>query len=135
MAVFTDTHAHLDFPQLAEEIEAVLSRANTAGIRRMISIGTTVESSRRAIALAEKHPNVWATVGIHPSNVEAGTEGDLPALGALAAHPRVVAIGEIGLDYHWLPGAVAAREGKRNAENSGELAQRDAELRAHQSLV
>lgn len=99
-----DTHAHLDFPDFAAELDAVLARAAAAGVRRVITIGTTIAGSRRAIALAETYPHVFATVGVHPSNADETAPDFLEELRGLAAHPRVVALGEIGLDYHRLPG-------------------------------
>jgi len=98
-----DTHAHLDFPDFADDLEAVIARAKTAGVTRIITIGTGIESSRRAVALADAHPCVYAVVGIHPGNV--GEEGldFLDALRELVAHPKVAAIGETGLDYYRLP--------------------------------
>ena len=101
--MLTDTHAHLDYPDFAEDLEEVLARATAAGVTRLITIGTGVESSRRAVALAEKYPQVYAVVGLHPTNVEEETGDWLDALRVLAAHPKVVAIGETGLDYHRLP--------------------------------
>ena len=98
-----DTHAHLDFPDFADELDAVLARAAAAGVTRVITIGTTVEGSRRAIALAERFPNVFATIGVHPGNAEEAGDDCVEELHALAAHPRVVALGEMGLDYHRLP--------------------------------
>jgi TatD DNase family protein len=98
-----ETHAHLDYPDFAPDLEGVISRAAEAGVTRIISIGTGIESSRRAVALAERFPNIHAVVGIHPTNVtEEGLEF-LPALGELARHPKVVAIGETGIDYHHVP--------------------------------
>jgi len=99
-----DTHAHLDFPEFEGEIDAVLTRAAQAGVQRIVTIGTSVESSRRAIALAECHPQIHAAVGIHPGSAAQAQPGDLDTLSALARHPRVVAIGETGLDYYRLPG-------------------------------
>ena len=82
----------------------MISRAKDAAVTRIISIGTGLESSRRAVALAERFPTVYAVVGIHPTNVvEEGLEF-LPALRELALHPKVVAIGETGIDYHHIPG-------------------------------
>jgi len=101
--MLTDTHAHLDYPDFAEDFEAVLDRATAAGVTRLITIGTGVESSRRAVALAERYPQIYAVVGLHPTNVEEETGDWLDALRVLAAHPKVVAIGETGLDYHRLP--------------------------------
>jgi TatD DNase family protein len=103
MAVFYDTHAHLDYPDFAADISEVIDRATAAGIQRIISIGTTLESSQRAISLAEKFPNVYAGVGWHPSYVTEAPEDLRPALRELVKHPKVVALGETGLDYHRLP--------------------------------
>ncbi len=102
--MLTDTHAHLDFPQLAADVEGVVARAETAGVGRIVTIGTSLEGSRRAVALAERFPQVWAAVGIHPNSATEAGEDFLPELRALAAHPRVVAIGETGVDYFHLPG-------------------------------
>ncbi len=98
-----DTHAHLDFPDFADDLDAVLERAQAAGVERMITIGTTLASSRRAVALAEAHPMVYATVGIHPSNAMEVPGDFIRSLRDLAAHPKVVGLGEMGLDYHDLP--------------------------------
>ncbi len=101
--MLTDTHAHLDYPDFAGDLDAVLARAALAGVSRIITIGTGIESSRRAVALAEKYPSVYAVVGLHPTNVEEESGGWLDVLRGLAAHPKVAAIGETGLDYHRLP--------------------------------
>jgi len=98
-----ETHAHLDYTDFAPDLEGVISRAAEAGVTRIISIGTGLESSRRAVALAERFPNVHAVVGIHPTNVTEEGLDFLPTLGELARHPKVVAIGETGIDYHHLP--------------------------------
>ncbi len=104
MRTFFDTHAHLDYPEFAEELPQVIARAEAAGIAKIISIGTDLDSSRRAIQLAERFPNVFAVVGWHPSNAGAAPDDFRPALRELARHPKVVAFGETGLDYHRLPG-------------------------------
>jgi TatD DNase family protein len=102
MVDLIDTHAHLDDPDFAEDIDAVVARAAEAGVRRIITIGTGLASSRAAVALAERFPGVFAVVGVHPTHV--AEEGDVYAeLRSLAEHPKVVAIGETGLDYHHLP--------------------------------
>jgi TatD DNase family protein len=98
-----ETHAHLDYPDFTPDLEGVISRAAEAGVTRIISIGTGIDSSRRAVALAERFPNVHAVVGIHPTNVTEEGLDFLPALGELARHPKVVAIGETGIDYHHVP--------------------------------
>ncbi len=102
-AIFYDTHAHLDFPDFASDIAGVLDRAAVAGIARIITVGIDLASSRRAIELAERHPNVYAVVGWHPSHASEAPEDVRPAFSELVRHPRVVAIGETGLDYHRLP--------------------------------
>ncbi len=103
MAVFFDTHAHLDYPDFAPEIEQVIARAQAAGISKIISIGTDLTSSARAIKLAESHAGIYAVVGWHPSHVLEAPDDIRPALRELAQHPKVVALGETGLDYYRLP--------------------------------
>ena len=105
-----DTHAHLDFPDFATDLEDVLRRANDAEVRRIITIGTSLESSRRAIKLAEKHPAVFAAIGVHPTSEEEAEDDVITPLRELAKNPRVVAIGETGLDYHRLPSEQVAKE-------------------------
>lgn len=98
-----DTHAHLDFPEFASDLEEVIQRATAARVTRIITIGTTVASSRQAVQLAAKYPGVYATVGIHPTHAAEVSENFIDELRQLAAQPKVVAIGEIGLDYFHLP--------------------------------
>jgi TatD DNase family protein len=105
MATFYDTHGHLDYPDYAQDLAEVVARARAAGIERMISIGTDLESSKRAIALSERFPAIYAVVGWHPGNVMEAPDDLREPLRELAKHPKVVAIGETGLDYHHLPGA------------------------------
>jgi TatD DNase family protein len=107
-----ETHAHLDYPDFAPDFDDVLRRATEAGVTRIITIGTSVESSRRAVALAEKHSNVFAVIGMHPTYVEESGEDVITPLRELASNPRVVAIGETGLDYHSLPSLELAKEQK-----------------------
>lgn len=101
--MLTDTHAHLDYPDFQPDLNAVIAAAREAGVTRIITIGTGVESSRRAVALAERYENVYAVVGIHPTNVEEENGEWLDVIRGLASHPKVAAIGETGLDYHRLP--------------------------------
>ena len=111
-----DTHAHLTFPDFADDLEGILARATDAGVTRIVTIGTSVESSRRAVVLAEKHAGVFAVVGIHPDNAMEATSGFIDDLRALAQSPRVVAIGETGLDYfRRTPERVAAEKGTQAA--------------------
>jgi TatD DNase family protein len=94
-----DTHAHLHFPDFADDLDEVLARARAAGLRATVTIGTDVETSRAAIALAEREADVWATVGVHPHDAGAADDRALAEIARLARSPRVVAVGEIGLDY------------------------------------
>lgn len=96
-----DSHCHLDYPGLAEDLGSVLARANGAGVRLLLSIGTRVQKFEQILAIAERHDNVFCTVGTHPHN--AADEPDVTAdeLVRLARHPKVVGIGEAGLDYHY----------------------------------
>jgi TatD DNase family protein len=94
-----DTHAHLHFPDFAGDLDAVLARARSAGVHGIVTIGTDVETSRAAIAIADREPDVWAAVGIHPHDAGAADDGALAEIERLATLPRVVAIGEMGLDY------------------------------------
>lgn len=105
-----ETHAHLDFPDFANDLDDVLRRAAEAGVTRIITIGTSLDSSRRAIEFAEKYPAIYATIGVHPTYVEEAEEDVMTPLRELAKHPRVVAIGETGLDYHRLPSEEVAKE-------------------------
>ena len=98
-----DTHCHLDFPEFAPDRDAVIQRASQAGVTRLITIGTNLETSQAAVALAEAHPNIYATVGLHPCEVAEAPENACEILEKLAKHPKVVALGECGLDYHHLP--------------------------------
>jgi TatD DNase family protein len=95
-----DTHCHLDAAEFDADRHAVIERIWEAGIGAVVTIGTGLESSRRAINLAESDSRIWAAVGIDPHDAETGTPEALAEVGNLARHPQVVAIGEIGLDYY-----------------------------------
>jgi TatD DNase family protein len=105
-----ETHAHLDYPDFANDLDDVLRRAADAGVTRIITIGTSIESSRRAVQLAEKYPAVFAAIGVHPTHVGEAEEDVFEPLRELAKNSRVVAIGETGLDYHELPSEKVAKE-------------------------
>jgi TatD DNase family protein len=97
-----DTHAHLALPQFDADREQAIARAAAAGVARIVEIGYDLPSSRAAVALAAAHPQIFAVVGVQPNHVHELAEGWEAELRALCAHPRVLAIGEIGLDYHWM---------------------------------
>ena len=94
-----DTHAHLHFPEFAADLDATLARARAAGVHRIMTIGTDGETSRAAVAVAERDPEVWAAVGLHPHDAAAGDDALFAELERLAASPRVVALGDMGLDF------------------------------------
>lgn len=96
-----DTHCHLTFPQLADQVEAVIDRAAAAGVTKLISIGTTPGDAENACAIAEAHDNVYFAAGVHPHYVADVALNELPRLAELAAHPKCVAFGEMGVDYHY----------------------------------
>lgn len=96
-----DTHAHLDDDQLASSVAAVVDKAKTAGVTRILSVGTTLTSSRRCWEYAQSFAGVYAAVGIHPNHTHEATPADWEQTVALAGETRVVALGETGLDKHW----------------------------------
>ena len=96
-----DTHCHIYYQEYQADWDAMMERAHAAGVRGMVVIATDIASSRQVIELAEKHPNLYATVGIHPHDAAGVTNDDLSVLKQLAgSSPKVVAIGEIGLDFY-----------------------------------
>ena len=118
MTTFYDTHAHLDYPDYVGDFAEVIARAQAAGINKMISIGTSLDSSERAIRLAERFPAIYAAVGWHPSDAMKAPSDIRPALREFAKHPKVVAIGEIGLDYHRLPSGAPVSDPARKGDSA-----------------
>lgn len=98
--MFVDSHCHLDFPGLAEREDEILATMAANDVGTALCISVRLEEFPRVLALAERHAHLWASVGVHPDNADC-EEPDVARLVALADHPRVVAIGETGLDYHW----------------------------------
>ena len=98
--MFVDTHTHLDFDAFDEDREKVIQRAIENQVLAIITIGTDLETSKQAILLAEKYASIYASVGIHPSDCAGAIDKDFDFIKELAAHEKVVAIGEIGLDYY-----------------------------------
>jgi TatD DNase family protein len=98
-----DTHTHLDFPDFNPDRDAVIRRAVETGVTRMIAIGTNLDTSRAALALADRHPEVYATIGIHPNEVMDVPDDAVSQLEKMANHPKLAALGECGFDYHSLP--------------------------------
>lgn len=106
--MWVDAHCHLDDEHFAPDLDAVLARAQSANVRALVTAGADVASSRAAVALAERYANVYAVVGIHPHHAETFSTATWAAIRELATHPRVVGIGEIGLDFHYADGAPRA---------------------------
>lgn len=98
-----DSHCHLDDEQFDGDREAMLARAHEAGLKYLLAIGTGhgPPDLEAALRIAERHPSVWATVGVHPNDAPKVDNDTFPTLERLLAHPKVVGLGEIGLDYHW----------------------------------
>ena len=96
-----DSHAHYDDERFDEDREALLARLPQNGVAGVINCGTTLATSRTSIALAERFDYIYAAIGIHPEEAADATEADYDALLELYSHPKVVAVGEIGLDYYW----------------------------------
>jgi TatD DNase family protein len=96
-----DSHCHLDFPDFAEELSAVVARAHAAGVERMVTISTRVANGANYQALAERFDNIYFTIGTHPHQAAEEAETDVEAIRRFAAHRKCVGIGEAGLDYHY----------------------------------
>lgn len=96
-----DTHCHLTFEPLAQDIEAVLARSEAAGVTGWVTVGTGAEHNRKAVALAERFENMYAAIGIHPHDAKDVTAASLAELKDLAQNEKVVALGETGLDFHY----------------------------------
>ena len=96
-----DSHCHLDFPQLASQEPAILERARAAGVGGLLTIGTRLDQFPRVRAIAERHANVGCSVGVHPHEAEEEGQRTPDRLIEAAAHPRVIGIGETGLDFYY----------------------------------
>lgn len=99
--MYIDTHCHLNFPELYENRKAVVERAVVAGVTKIVTIGTDIESSRKSIEIAAEFPGVYAAVGIHPTDLPKVNDNWQAELIELLRQPKVVAVGETGLDYYW----------------------------------
>jgi TatD DNase family protein len=99
--MLVDSHCHLDFPDFSQELEAVVSRAEQAGVGRIVTISTRVRKFPDVLGITERFPNVYCSVGTHPHNAHEERDVTTAQLAELTRHPKVVAIGEAGLDYHY----------------------------------
>jgi TatD DNase family protein len=100
--MLTDTHCHLDFNKFDEDRQAVIRRAVEVGVTRILIPALDLESGLSAVKLAESHANIFAAVGFHPTDLDKFSEKAFDEIEQLASHPKVVAIGEIGIDYYWV---------------------------------
>jgi TatD DNase family protein len=107
--MLVDSHCHLDFPDFADDLDGIVARAAAAGIGRMVTISTRVRKLDRLLAIAERHDNVYCSVGTHPHNADEEDGISPDELIALTRHPKVVALGEAGLDYFYDNGAPEAQ--------------------------
>jgi TatD DNase family protein len=101
MPMIIDHHCHLDFPDFAADLDGVIARARAAGVARMVTISTRIRKFDQVLAVAEKYPDVYCSVGTHPHNAHEELDIPLDEIIRLSEHPKVVAIGEAGLDYHY----------------------------------
>lgn len=134
-----DTHCHLADPKLRGDLDAILARARAAGLRLMVSVGAigSIECDRETVAIAERNSDVYAAVGVHPHDAKDCDDDRIAQLRDLAQSPRVVAIGESGLDFHYMHSPLAAQEAalRRQLELAAEVNRpivihcRDAEAR------
>ncbi|HZS90015.1 MAG TPA: TatD family hydrolase [Chloroflexota bacterium] len=105
-----DTHAHVQWPALAATVDEVLERARAAGVVRILTLGTTPETCRAALTLSETHPGLYVAVGLHPGDLPEDLDAAFEEIVSLCEHPRVVAIGETGLDYYYADGPPRERQ-------------------------
>jgi TatD DNase family protein len=99
--MLVDSHCHLDLPDFAAELDAVVARARAADVARMVTISTQVKKHAQVLSITDRFPDIFCSVGTHPHHAAEEPEIDAAALIALAKHPKIVAIGEAGLDYHY----------------------------------
>jgi TatD DNase family protein len=99
--MLVDSHCHLDFPDFSTELDTIVARARAAGIGRIVTISTCVKKHAQVLAVAERFPEVFCSVGTHPHNADEELDIDTKTLVKFTRHPKIVAIGEAGLDYHY----------------------------------
>lgn len=109
-AELVDSHCHLDFPDFEGETEAIIARARASGVTRMVTICTRQANEPKVRALTEAHEGIYYAIGVHPLSVGKEPPLSVAQLAAFARHPKLVAIGETGLDYHYTPETKAAQQ-------------------------
>jgi len=118
-----DTHAHLTFDQLAGQMDDVLARSVEAGVTRWITVGTEKRDNEKVLALIDGHENLWGAVGYHPHDAKDVTDADMALLKKQLGHARVVAVGECGLDYHYMhsPAEIQQRVFRQHLDIAAEV--------------
>jgi TatD DNase family protein len=137
MATFYDTHAHLNYPDFAPDFSDMLARAEAAGVTKLVAVGIDLESSKRCVQLAEQHPQIFAAIGWHPNHANEAPEDLRPTLRELARHPKVVAIGETGMDFYRLQPRDASgveRDVEADKRNQARLFEQHLEVAAELGL-
>ncbi len=110
MAYLIDTHCHLNMEQFKDDVELVIQRAKDANVKYLHTICTKLEELGEILKIAEKHENIYASCGVHPHNVSAGTIPTADSLSALAKHPKIISFGETGLDYYYPDQDISAQK-------------------------
>jgi TatD DNase family protein len=118
-----DTHAHLTFDELAGQVDDVLARSIESGVRRWVTVGTDIEHNERVLRLISRYDNLWGGLGYHPHDAKDVTDADMELLRKQLAHARVVAVGECGLDYHYMhsPAEVQQRVFRQHLDIAAEV--------------
>ncbi len=128
--MLTDTHCHLAFHKFNDDRAAAIQRARDAGLIRILVPGLDHKSSADAVKLAESNPMIYAAVGFHPTDIDKLNDDTFDEIRQLAAHPKVSAIGEIGLDYYWIK-----EEGKREIQRKGLTRQLELAESIHKPVI
>ena len=123
--MFIDSHAHLSFPEFADDLSQVIERAHAADVGRIVSVTTDLASAQQTLAIAERFPNLFVALGLHPSDASPSSPQLFLDMAKLADNPKVVAIGETGLDYYRLP---AVEDGSLSSQNRETIKQHQRDL-------
>jgi len=135
--MFIDTHAHLSFPEFADDLSQVIKRAHDSGVGRIVSVTTDLASARQTLAIAERFSNVFVALGLHPNDASPLSPQLFQNMSQLADNPKVVAIGETGLDYYRLPDGNAphpSQNGETIKQQQRDLFQAHLKLAAERRL-
>lgn len=129
--MLVDAHAHLDFDEFSGEEAEAVARAQGAGVGRIVNVGTTLERSKASVALADRFDDVWATVGVHPHDAAEVTDEVVTQLHDLTQQPKVVAVGEIGFDFHYEKGPTEKQQERAFLHQAAIAGDRDLPIIVH----